>query len=716
VSHASTRNEADIEKILSAFLAEEVVRADRLASLDSMTERVSMRRVPAGLGPGIARLAWVALSLLVVLTVTLGTVAILGGPHLGVTFPVSSPTLAATPDVAVTARPSLVATRYAGMIAAVALDGSAVAIDPVTGETQILVACPPGCSPITSPTWSPDGAQLAYVRTAPADAVVPQDAGVWIRDLTSNTDRRITTCHLTAECPLDAPLAWSPDGTRLALLEAGDLVVMTLDGAQKTLGTIGGAYPQGTNVAWSADGQVIRVAVGRTWEEFNADGSGQRPMSLHAGSLEIASPDGSRVAYVTDDLEPAPSGGAAPDQYDAVLWVAAPDGSRPIEVASIPGCCVSGWFGSAAWSSDGRQLAWIGPRTHWVGDGQKLIVVNADGSGLRTLAPVLGISRAAWSPLSATTPPAPASPVPPTTPPTAKPSPRSSPIVDPAALRGTVAVSTGAAIVAVDPATGAQTMVFACESVCFNTSTPTWSPDGRQLAYMIGSDIWIRDLVSGQSRAVVTCGAGNCAEPGFLAWSPDGSTLAYFGGGDLTIVSVADGSVQQLTHDHAALQDTLGVLEWTPDSQSLRYEMNATRHQVDRDGSNATLLPAVGDQGAWVATSPSGALAYITDDAVPSESGQSPSGDPFTAQLWVLQPGSTAPIEVARQAGCCIGASMGGAPAWSPDGRQLAWVVYAGHNGGDHHLIVANADGSGSQQVMTTDAIRPDWYPKGEQP
>jgi hypothetical protein len=276
---------------------------------------------------------------------------------------------------------------------------------------------------------------------------------------------------------------------------------------------------------------------------------------------------------------------------------------------------------------------------------------------------------------------------------------------------GTVAVATGAAIIAVDALSGAQVQVLTCPSSCYNGSTPTWSPDGRQMAYMVGGEIRIRDLVSGQDRAIVECGSSGCAQPGYLAWSPDGSTLAYFGGGNLTTVPVAGGPVRQLTHDHAGLPDALRVLQWTPDSRSLRYEINGTRHQIDRDGSNAKALAPVGTNGGWVTTAPDGTVAYVSDESQVPEPGQTPQPDPFVAELRVISPGSIEPVVVARQPGCCLGASIGGAPAWSPDSRQIAWVVYAGNNSGQHHLIVANSDGSGSRVVMTTDANRPDWYP-----
>ncbi len=53
-------------------------------------------------------------------------------------------------------------------------------------------------------------------------------------------------------------------------------------------------------------------------------------------------------------------------------------------------------------------------------------------------------------------------------------------------------------------------------------SAPTWSPDGKQLAYVMSKQVWIRDVARGRDRGVTPPGASD-VEPSF---SPDGRWLA----------------------------------------------------------------------------------------------------------------------------------------------------------------------------------------------
>jgi len=53
-------------------------------------------------------------------------------------------------------------------------------------------------------------------------------------------------------------------------------------------------------------------------------------------------------------------------------------------------------------------------------------------------------------------------------------------------------------------------------------TTPTWSRDGKQLAYAVDNQIWLRDIKTGNDRQLTSPGA-NDVEPSF---SPDGNWLA----------------------------------------------------------------------------------------------------------------------------------------------------------------------------------------------
>lgn len=111
------------------------------------------------------------------------------------------------------------------------------------------------------------------------------------------------------------------------------------------------------------------------------------------------------------------------------------------------------------------------------------------------------------------------------------------------------------------------------DAIRFIESAGTWSPDGRQFAYVVFSggnneiailDVDSRDVV----RRIAIRGIGAIKDP---TWSPDGSQIAFAGvaGGitDLYSVDLATDEVRQLTSDrYTDLQPN-----WHPDSRRLAF-------------------------------------------------------------------------------------------------------------------------------------------------
>ncbi len=111
------------------------------------------------------------------------------------------------------------------------------------------------------------------------------------------------------------------------------------------------------------------------------------------------------------------------------------------------------------------------------------------------------------------------------------------------------------------------------DSIRFINSAGTWSPDGKQLAFITFADgdneiaIWELDSGSITDRIRVE-GVTAMSNP---AWSPDGKTLAFSGmnGGisDLYLLDLKTNAVRQLTDDrYADLQPA-----WSPDGKTLAF-------------------------------------------------------------------------------------------------------------------------------------------------
>ncbi len=115
------------------------------------------------------------------------------------------------------------------------------------GENAQIVADSP--DPIMSPSWSPDGRQLAYV------SFEGSQAAVYIQTLRTGVRDRVSAREGVNGAP-----AFSPDGRRLALTlsrDAGNLEIFTLDLTTQVLNRLTNSPAIDTEPTWSADGDSI---------------------------------------------------------------------------------------------------------------------------------------------------------------------------------------------------------------------------------------------------------------------------------------------------------------------------------------------------------------------------------------------------------------------------------------------------------------------------
>jgi len=201
---------------------------------------------------------------------------------------------------------------------------------------------------------------------------------------------------------------------------------------------------------------------------MRADGSDRRPLTHTGHDAEPSlSPDGRHIAWVVGNN---------------TVWTMASDGSSPRKLATCPLACMS-----PRWSPDGSRLVYT------TTDGRKgdVVVMRADGTQPHAYGVSINAYDASWAPDGHSV---------------------------------LVSVSTmPAGIWRLDVASGVLHRIHDGTSI-----SPMWSPDGRQIMFGNGSQLFTM-APDGSAVRQLTSGGGQ-----FLRgmWSPDMRTILYdyFGG------------------------------------------------------------------------------------------------------------------------------------------------------------------------------------------
>jgi Tol biopolymer transport system component len=356
-------------------------------------ERPMRRRAEVLVGSPTLRLAYVlVLALLVALSAVAALVA--GGviprtPDRVVMIP--QPTRFAPPNSPLPSQPSRPVRN--GLIAVVS-DGDLVLIDPTTGRTVKTLRPADSETDVVDLSWAPDGRSLAFAGAG----------GVWVMDMSTTTAEKIVDCGVEADA---CSIAWSPDGGRIALAVDGRVHLIDPDGGNWT--TII-ERPGLSGPIWSPDGRRIAFQVpanigeGRPLMAVNRDGSGLEQLLGPAPGIGVGhpawAPDGSSIAYIrsTDHQTcPGPSRAGCQDDWQLHVMIAELGNPEPHELLAAGICFCLGFSPGLTWSPDGTALALVIPGEDNDGVFAGLVVVNADGTGLRQLAP--GWGSPAWQPI-----------------------------------------------------------------------------------------------------------------------------------------------------------------------------------------------------------------------------------------------------------------------------------------------------------------------------
>jgi Tol biopolymer transport system component len=230
-----------------------------------------------------------------------------------------------------------------------------------------------------TPTWSPDGRKIAFVRSG----------HVYVMNTDGSGEQNLTNSPTGAAAP-----AWSPDGRRIAFLRAGpatawgwDVYVMDADGRgpRRLAGNAWLAAP-----AWSPDGRRIAFVSERDGNAevhvMNADGSRQRKLTRNpARDLAPAwSPDGRRIAFERrlgrKKYGPCSGCGRA-STFEVHVINADGSGQRRLTRTGAQPLWKTG--AQPVWSPDGRRIAFV--RNSERDGNAEVYVMNADGSRQRKL-------------------------------------------------------------------------------------------------------------------------------------------------------------------------------------------------------------------------------------------------------------------------------------------------------------------------------------------
>lgn len=230
-------------------------------------------------------------------------------------------------------------------------------------------------------------------------------------------------------------------------------------------------------------------------------------------------------------------------------------------------------------------------------------------------------------------------------------------------------------------------------------SGPTWSPNGKELAYVSfekgHSAIYIQNLATAK-RELISNRAGLNSAPAF---SPDGSrlamTLTHDGHAEIYVMNLATRKLTQVTHNPSI---NTGAA-WMPDGKSIVFTSDRggspQLYVKSLNGGAAQRLTFDGNYNAAPAVSPDGnQVAFV----------HSQNGG-FSIGLMNLQTGQMQTL---------VNDQLDESPSFAPNGGM---VIYSTYYQGKSVLAEVSVDGHVRQRLSGPENVsQPAWSPFGGQP
>ena len=197
-------------------------------------------------------------------------------------------------------------------------------------------------------------------------------------------------------------------------------------------------------------------------------------------------------------------------------------------------------------------------------------------------------------------------------------------------------------------------------------SWPTWSPDGKRIAFHRDAHVYLMDADGSNEVALV--------DGGFAAWSPDGRRIAFTSAEGIRVIGV-DGSGARTIVQHGFRADVwapydmgVGKPSWSPDGTRIAFE-----HFGDGELAPAHVYMT------YVDAPDARSLTSVLGGAVYAESDPSWSPDGTRIAFWSYGYG-IATVDVYSSAVRAVvsdfpNVAYGTRPTWSSDGGTLAYTA-----------------------------------------
>lgn len=210
---------------------------------------------------------------------------------------------------------------------------------------------------------------------------------------------------------------------------------------------------------------------------------------------------------------------------------------------------------------------------------------------------------------------------------------------------------------------------------------PTWSPDGRRLAFLRDSDIWVMNADGSNPVNLTPSSPGLDWMP---AWSPDGQWIAFSsnreGNYDIWIMRPDGSELRNLTRDSALNEEAPA---WIPNSSVIIY---AAARGADRSVYDIQRINADGSHWEIILSDDK----YNYDPAPSSHSILFTSNTDNDEDVWIMQSDGS---NVRNLTNTFFGDNEA---AWSPDGQQIAFASY---RDGNSHIWLMNVDGTNPRRL-----------------